>query len=89
MLIGQTGFFGPLLYPNGTVAKAGAKLSQVTNEALNTHLMNAAKLGPTVFPVLFAGIVGNTIRHFTRWKAERSSTIEVLKVSPLRACTRG
>jgi hypothetical protein len=77
MLIGQTGFFGPLLYPNGTIERTGEIFWGVRNKALNMRLINAAKFGPTLFPILFAGIVGNAIRLVARWKAERSSTIEV------------
>ncbi|CZR65447.1 uncharacterized protein PAC_15347 [Phialocephala subalpina] len=47
---------------------------------LNMRLLEAAKLGPTVLPIVFAAIVGNFLRLFARWKAENGSRIQSLEL---------
>jgi hypothetical protein len=46
--------------------------------ALNNRLREAANLGPTIFPILFAGIMGSTLRLVARWRAEKGSSIGVI-----------
>lgn len=45
--------------------------------SLNLSLLQAAKLTPTILPILFASVVGNFLRLFARWKAERGVNAEV------------
>jgi hypothetical protein len=45
---------------------------------INLHLLEVAKFGPPIFPILFAGIFGSTLRLAARWRAEKGSTIEVI-----------
>lgn len=60
-----------LLDPNGT------DFYYLNPDPLNTRLAEAAKLGPTILPILFAGIVGSTLRLVARWRAEKGSTLKV------------
>jgi len=60
-----------LFYPNGTAVV----FTHPT--PLNAHLLEAAKLGPTIFPILFAGVVGSFLRLVARTRAEKGSTTEV------------
>lgn len=39
----------------------------------------AAKLGPTLFPIIFAAIVGRLMRTYALWRAERGATIGTLE----------
>lgn len=61
---------------NGTRG-LGMTKSLPSTTALNHRLREAAQLGPTIFPILFAGIVGSTLRLVARWRAEQGSSIEV------------
>jgi hypothetical protein len=76
----------PIYYPNGTADVSGYPKGTDVNEfttpvpqaaALNNRLRQAAKLGPTIFPILFAGTVGSTLKLLARWRAEKGSSIEV------------
>ena len=71
-------FFSPS-YPNGTEPQLylGSQSSLPRNTTLNANLFEAAKLGPTIFPILFAGAVGSFLRLLARKRAEQGSTIEV------------
>jgi hypothetical protein len=46
-------------------------------DSFNRHLFEAAKFGPTIFPILFSAIVTQTLGSAARWKAERGTTLEV------------
>jgi hypothetical protein len=60
-----------LFYPNGTAFV-------FTHPApLNAHLLEAAKLGPTIFPILFSCVVGSFLRLVARTRAEKGSTTGV------------
>jgi hypothetical protein len=39
----------------------------------------AAKLGPTLFPVIFAAIVGRLMRTYALWRAERGASLGILE----------
>jgi hypothetical protein len=41
-------------------------------------ILQAAKLGPTIFPIVFAAVVGRLMKTYALWRAER---IERLGVS--------
>lgn len=49
-----------------------------TYGSMNLSLLQAAKLTPIILPILFAGIVGNVLRLFARWKGENGINIGVL-----------
>ena len=46
------------------------------------NVFEAQKLGPTLFPILFAGITGRLMTSMARWKAERGSRLGVSITSP-------
>ncbi|PMD30946.1 hypothetical protein L207DRAFT_591891 [Hyaloscypha variabilis F] len=73
-------FFSPS-YPNGTEPQLylGSQSSLLRNTTLNANLFEAAKLGPTIFPILFAGAVGSFLRLLARKRAEQGSTMEFLE----------
>jgi hypothetical protein len=50
---------------------------------LNNSLLEMAKYGPTILPVLFACIVGSALRLIGRWKAERGVAVTVSNSSLL------
>ncbi|KAG4440930.1 hypothetical protein IFR05_003559 [Cadophora sp. M221] len=57
---------------------------------MNSRLFNLAKLGATFIPIVFALIIGATLRLVARWKAERGTkliTLEVLAASRSLAST--
>jgi len=54
-----------------------ATLKLFQKNSLNEKLLEAAKLGPTIFPILFAAIIGGFLRLVARWRAEKASTVEV------------
>jgi len=45
--------------------------------ALNVRMLEVSKLGPTIFPMLFAGIIASMLRLIARWKVEKGSKLEV------------
>jgi hypothetical protein len=40
-------------------------------------VIQAARLGPTVFPIVFAAVVGRLMKSLALWKAERGSELGV------------
>ncbi|KAE9380087.1 hypothetical protein N431DRAFT_459056 [Stipitochalara longipes BDJ] len=48
--------------------------------SLNLGLFETAKLGPTLFPILFAAIMGSFLRLVARWRAEKGLTVEKLEL---------
>lgn len=48
------------------------------------ELQDAAKYGPTIFPIVFAAIVGSFLKSFAAWKLERG--ISVLSLEYLLSC---
>jgi hypothetical protein len=40
-------------------------------------VIQAAKIGPTVFPIVFAAVVSRLMKWFALWKAERGSELGV------------
>ncbi|KAJ2902875.1 hypothetical protein MKZ38_010686 [Zalerion maritima] len=55
-----------------------------TTDSTAQFVSEATKLGPTVFPILFAALVGRALKHIARFKAERGIKISVLW--PLMNC---
>lgn len=45
--------------------------------SLNVHLLQATKLAPTIFPIIFTAVLASTIRLVARWKAETKSSLDV------------
>ncbi|KAL8337188.1 hypothetical protein RB601_008620 [Gaeumannomyces tritici] len=43
------------------------------------HIITAATYGPTIFPLLFASVVGRFMKAAEYWKLERRSTIETIE----------
>ena len=39
--------------------------------------MKVQKLAPTVFPIVFAAVVGRLTRTYALWRAERGATVGV------------
>jgi hypothetical protein len=78
--ISQPGrYSGLLIYPNGTFSGGSfTPMEHSPETGLNLRLLEVAKLGPTIFPIVFAGTVGSTLRLAARWRAEKGSTIEVV-----------
>lgn len=37
----------------------------------------AAKVGPSIYPIVFAAIVARFLRHLARWQAERGARLGV------------
>ncbi|CAG8950515.1 hypothetical protein HYFRA_00007012 [Hymenoscyphus fraxineus] len=68
-----------LFYPNGSTDSLG-DISRKYLSPLNTRLFEIAKIGPTIIPILFAGIFSSTTRLFARWKAEKGSRLETLEM---------
>ena len=48
-----------------------------------SHIINAAKLGPSIFPIVFAAIVGRLMRSAALWRGERGTNLGVSLKSPL------
>lgn len=44
-----------------------------------TVVYQAAKLGPTIFPIVFAAVVGRLMRTLALWRAERGTTLGLLE----------
>jgi hypothetical protein len=61
----------PQLSPDGNITWVQL------NSSLSTNLLRAAKLGPTVLPIVFAAIASSFLRFLARWKAQRGSRIDV------------
>lgn len=54
----------------------------VNRKAINDHggtVEQAAKLGPTLFPIIFAAVVGRLMRTLALWKAERGAPLGILE----------
>jgi len=69
--------FLPLVF----IVLAFAALS-VDNEPLSRkgHVVEvAAKLGPSIFPILFAAVVGRLMRTLALWRAERGTSLGLLE----------
>ena len=66
-----------LFLPNGSYSLTSSDPKIVPKNSLNEKLLEAAKLGPTIFPILFAAIIGGFLRLVARWRAEKASTVEV------------
>lgn len=47
-------------------------------------IIQAAKLGPTVFPIVFAAVVGRLMKSLALWKVERGSELGVRDEDILR-----
>ena len=45
----------------------------------NKKVIEASRLAPTLWPILFAAILGNSIRALARWKAERGARLGLLE----------
>lgn len=42
-------------------------------------LEQAARLGPTLFPIIFAAVVGRLMRTYALWRAERGASLGILE----------
>jgi hypothetical protein len=42
-----------------------------------SHIVNAAKLGPTIFPIIFAAVVGRLMKSLALWRAEKGTNLGV------------
>ncbi|KAL2072546.1 hypothetical protein VTL71DRAFT_11889 [Oculimacula yallundae] len=80
---------GESIYPNGSVAQSydmcndswgGSCYPEDLDSPLNLHLLQATKVAPTLFPIIFAAIFAGTIRLFARWKAEKKLSVETLEL---------
>jgi hypothetical protein len=47
----------------------------------SNKVIQATKLAPSLWPILFAAVLGNAIKCFARWKAERGSRLGVSAAS--------
>ncbi|KAI0570113.1 hypothetical protein Alg130_11351 [Pyrenophora tritici-repentis] len=52
--------------------------STAENPRLTTTLLNATKYGPTVFPILFASVVGRAAHAILLWRLEKGERIGIL-----------
>lgn len=50
------------------------------SSSLGQTVEQAAKLAPTLFPVIFAALVGRLMRTYALWHAEREASLENLKL---------
>jgi hypothetical protein len=41
------------------------------------RIVEATKLGPTVYPIIFAGLVGRLMKSMALWRAERGANLGV------------
>ena len=53
--------------------------------AYGSHIIDDSKLGPTIFPIIFAAIVGRLLRSAARWRAEYGTNLGV-RSTILKAC---
>jgi hypothetical protein len=37
----------------------------------STRIIQATRIAPSIWPVLFSGVIGNAVRRFADWRAER------------------
>ena len=54
----------------------------VNGKSVSTHgqtIAQAARLGPTLFPIIFAAVVGRLMKVSALWKCERGSTLGILE----------
>jgi hypothetical protein len=49
-----------------------------------SHIANAAKLGPTIFPIIFAAVVGRLMKFCALWRAENGTNLGVRTLSLLK-----
>lgn len=50
------------------------------SSSLGQKLEQATKLAPTLFPVIFAAVVGRFMRTYALWRAERGASLGVLEL---------
>ncbi|KAL2686927.1 hypothetical protein Neosp_004472 [[Neocosmospora] mangrovei] len=63
--------FGGLIYMNDG--------STVTPGSTGKVLLDIAKYGPTVFPVLFAAIVGGALKTFATWRVQNGTQVGMIE----------
>lgn len=54
-----------------------AKLNGKPETAWSKHVIQATKVAPSIWPILFSGLLGNAIRTFADWRAEIGVTLLV------------
>ena len=47
--------------------------------AFGSHIIEAAKLGPTVFPIVFAAIIGRLMKSVALWRAQHGTNLGFLE----------
>ncbi|KAF4631718.1 hypothetical protein G7Y89_g6411 [Cudoniella acicularis] len=65
-----------LISQNGTITSTPRN----TNP-LNLQLLQVAKFGPTVIPLLFSAMIGSALRLLARWKAQKGTKLKVASPS--------
>lgn len=54
--------------------------NEPVSSSLGQKVEQAAKIAPTLFPVVFAAVVGGFMRTYALWRAERGSSLGVLEL---------
>jgi hypothetical protein len=48
-----------------------AHLKGQTESEWSKHVIQATRIAPSIWPILFSGVLGNAVRRFANWRAER------------------
>lgn len=67
---------GGYIYPNASWSYTYTPKPALIS-FLNVKLLEAAKLGPTIYPILFAAVISTTIRLIARWWVEQGLLLNV------------
>jgi hypothetical protein len=58
-----------------------ANLKGQPQSDLSTRVIQATQIAPSLWPILFSGVLGNAVRALADWRAERGIDILVLELS--------
>lgn len=48
-----------------------ARLKDQTESEWSKRVIQATRIAPSIWPILFSGVLGNAVRRFASWRAER------------------
>lgn len=69
-----------LFFIFGILVKQYDHAAVATHEGLASSLKDATTYGPTIFPILFAAVLGRASRYCLSWRLERGESLGVLDV---------
>ena len=57
-----------------------AHLEGQTESEWSKRVIQATRIAPSIWPILFSGVLGNAVRRFANWRAERGTRLLVREV---------